>query len=186
VTARACVYCWLTCAAAAAAAARTVVRMKPGDKDAKDKLAICEKEHRQKLFEEAIAADHAPPLSATIDIGAICARRRRRSGGGSAHGCRAVCVFVCLCVCVPVCVCVHATVCARVCVRACAVVPDSYTGPRVDIEGGGGLTHELVLSIARGYKDKVMLHRKFVIWTLVQIKKLLEGYKSLVEVCACV
>lgn len=47
---------------------RAVVKLRPRDKDARKKLAQCDKEVKREAFEAAIAVEDEPPVSETINV----------------------------------------------------------------------------------------------------------------------
>ena len=59
------------------------------------------------------------------------------------------------------------------------VVPDSYTGPRIEDEG---VTLDFVMAMVGEFRVQRTLHKKYVVMILRQIHKILSETSSLMEV----
>lgn len=109
---------------------RSVCKLRPSDREARNKLKECEKAAKQMAFADAIVSDESQSAASAIDPSSI-------------------------------------------------VVDDAYDGPR--LEDDGCVTDEFVHATLERFREQKLLHRKYVLQLLLQVRDMLETEPSLVD-----
>lgn len=154
----------------------TVLKLKPGDKDAAAKLEDAEKQAKRAAFEAAIATEAGAPPSQTLDPNAVAVDAATYKGRhlppfpGATDG------FSVRSALLP-----PGGLSAAAAARPPAVAPEALAGAP-ELVNENGLSHAFVTGIMADFKAQRLVHKKYVIELLLRARRHLASQPAVVSV----